>query len=147
MYFFQIKYTEAFCQSALGNCYGLKWPKCWLQFEKKNCIASFSAHFRSLYTFILCRVCVLLANLSCLLSQLLVCVSVDHIWALFHRLTTLQHPLTVLNPGLKSSFSTNPSHHSLLFFFFWTDSTDSPDCLLVLFFAVFVFYFFLICTL
>jgi len=27
---------KQFCQTALGNCYGLKLPKCWLQFTKKN---------------------------------------------------------------------------------------------------------------
>jgi len=26
---------KQFCQTALGNCYGLKLPKCWLQFKKK----------------------------------------------------------------------------------------------------------------
>ena len=34
-YVFQIKYTKAIYQKALGNCYGLKLPKCWLQFENK----------------------------------------------------------------------------------------------------------------
>jgi len=29
-YIFQIKHTEAFYQTALGNCYGLKLPKCML---------------------------------------------------------------------------------------------------------------------
>jgi len=35
-------------------------------------------------------------------------------------------------PGLKPSYSANPSHCSLPFFFFRTDSTDSPECLPIL---------------
>ena len=42
-------------------------------------------------------------------------------------------------PGLKPSFSANPSHRSLPFFF-KTDSTDSPDCLPI-FLSIPVFYF------
>jgi len=37
----------------------------------------------------------------------------------------------VFIPGLKRSFSANPSHRSLPFFL-RTDSTDSPDCLVLL---------------
>ena len=40
---------KQFCQTALGNCYGLKLPKCWLQFKKKIIMVNFSAHFRSLW--------------------------------------------------------------------------------------------------
>ena len=29
-YIFRIKKRKQFCQTALGNCYGLKLPKCWL---------------------------------------------------------------------------------------------------------------------
>jgi len=52
------KYTEAILSNsstALGNCYGLKLPKCWLEFKKNKIIvlyiAQFSAHFRSLMKF------------------------------------------------------------------------------------------------
>ena len=45
-------------------------------------------------------------------------------------------------PGLKPSFSANPSHRSrLLSFFFRTDSTDSPDFIPILL-SISVFYFF-----
>ena len=35
-YIFEVKYTETilFDQTALRNCYGLKTPKCWFQFQK-----------------------------------------------------------------------------------------------------------------
>jgi len=51
-YIFQIKYIrKQFYQTVLGNCYGLKLPKCRWQF-KNAFIVSFiiiiSAHFRSL---------------------------------------------------------------------------------------------------
>jgi len=47
-------------------------------------------------------------------------------------------PITFF-PGLKPSFSTNPSHHSLPFFF-RTDSMDSPDYLSILL-SISFFYF------
>ena len=43
---------KQFSQTALGNCYGLKLPKCWLQFKKYiYCVIFlyFSAHFSSLW--------------------------------------------------------------------------------------------------
>ena len=43
-----------FYQTVPGNCYGLKLPKCWLQFLKVNLLChllQFSAHFRSQHTF------------------------------------------------------------------------------------------------
>ena len=43
-------------------------------------------------------------------------------------------------PGLKPSFSANPSHCSPTFFFFRIHYMDSPDCLL-LFLNISVFYF------
>ena len=43
-------------------------------------------------------------------------------------------------PGLKPSFSANPSHRSPSFFFFKTHYMDSPDCLL-LFLSISAFYF------
>jgi len=33
-YIFQINIRKQFCQTALGNCYGLKLAKCWLQLKK-----------------------------------------------------------------------------------------------------------------
>ena len=42
---------KQFCQTALGNCYGLKVPECWLQFKKKNyCVICYN--FR--HTFVPC---------------------------------------------------------------------------------------------
>jgi len=49
------------------------------------------------------------------------------------------HPLTFI-PGLKPSFSANPSHRSPSFFFFRIHYMDSPDCL-VLFLSISIFYF------
>jgi len=49
--FFKWNIRKQFCQTALGNCYGLKLPKCWLQFKNKklSChLLQFSAHFCSL---------------------------------------------------------------------------------------------------
>jgi len=34
--YFSKKMRKQFHQTALGNCYGLKLPKCWLQFKKIN---------------------------------------------------------------------------------------------------------------
>jgi len=39
---------KQFYQTALGNCYGLKLPKCWLQFKIKNFIVSFIIIFVTL---------------------------------------------------------------------------------------------------
>ena len=48
-YIFQAKYTEKqFYQTALGSCYGLKLPKCWLQFKKNKFIVLFIIIFRPL---------------------------------------------------------------------------------------------------
>ena len=53
-------------------------------------------------------------------------------------------------PGLKPSFSANPSHRSPSFFFFRIHYMDSPDCLLLLlsisvvYFLVFLFLHFLV---
>jgi len=51
-YIFQRTYMrKQFYQTAFGNCYGLKLPKCWLQFKEINFLCyllKFSAHFRSL---------------------------------------------------------------------------------------------------
>jgi len=60
-YIFQIKYTEAIFikQRALGNCYGLKLPKCRLRFKKTILLChllQFSAHFRALYGWLGSRV-------------------------------------------------------------------------------------------
>jgi len=49
--FLKIKYTEAILPTALGNCYGLKIPKCWSQFWKINLLShllQILSHFRSL---------------------------------------------------------------------------------------------------
>jgi len=64
------------------------------------------------------------------------------IYEWFHRLTSLIIHHSFI-PGLKPSFSANPSHrsHLLSFFFFRTDSTDSPDFIPILL-SVSVFYFF-----
>ena len=35
IYFFKQNIRKQFYQTALGNCYGLKLPKCWWQFKKK----------------------------------------------------------------------------------------------------------------
>ena len=35
IYFSNQNRLKQFCQTALGNCYGLKLPKCWLQLRKK----------------------------------------------------------------------------------------------------------------
>jgi len=51
--FFKWNIRKQFYQTALGNCYGLKLPKCWLQFKKLNyCVIYYNIreHFRSLYT-------------------------------------------------------------------------------------------------
>jgi len=47
IYISQIKNTEAifFCQTAPGNCFGLKLARCWLQFKKNEFILSFSIIF------------------------------------------------------------------------------------------------------
>jgi len=50
-YIFKYNIRKLFCQTALGDCYGLKLPKCWLQFKNVNLLCRlswFSAHFRSL---------------------------------------------------------------------------------------------------
>ena len=46
--FFQIKYMEKIYQTALGNCFGLKLAKCWLQFQKKNLVVLFIIIFGTL---------------------------------------------------------------------------------------------------
>ena len=53
-------------------------------------------------------------------------------------------PLHSFTPGLKLSFSANPSHHTY-HFFSWTDSTDSPDCLPILL-SISVFSLYSSCT-
>ena len=40
-YIFRIKYTEAISSNSIGNRYGLKLAKCWLQFKKYKFIVSF----------------------------------------------------------------------------------------------------------
>ena len=45
---FQIKYTEEIYQTALGNCYGLKLPKCRLQFKNNKSIVLFIIMFGTL---------------------------------------------------------------------------------------------------
>ena len=47
-------------------------------------------------------------------------------------------------PGLKPSFSVNPSHRSPSFFFFRIHYIDSPECLL-LFLSLSIFYFLFFC--
>jgi len=51
IYFF--KYTEAILSNsstALGNCYGLKLPKCWLEYKKNKIIVLYIVNFR--HTFV-----------------------------------------------------------------------------------------------
>ena len=36
---------KQFCQIAVGNCYCLKLPKCWLQFKRNKSIVSFITIF------------------------------------------------------------------------------------------------------
>ena len=48
-------------------------------------------------------------------------------------------------PGLKASFSANPSHRIAFLFFFRTDYTNSPDCLPIrLSMSVFLLFSFLV---
>jgi len=57
-----------------------------------------------------------------------------------HPLNSFTSPTHSFIPGLKPSFSANPSYHSPSFFFFNIHYMDSPDCLL-LFLSMSVFYF------
>jgi len=47
-YIFQIKYIEAILSNSTRNCYGLKLPKCRLQFKKNKFIVSFIIIFGTL---------------------------------------------------------------------------------------------------
>jgi len=59
-------------------------------------------------------------------------------------LSGIPSPTQSFIPGLKPSFSANPSHRSPSFFFFRIHYVDSPDCLL-LFLSISVFYFYFFC--